>query len=283
MSKAASEVEAANRARKRAKEGFTPFSWSKPESGYSLAQKKLPPMPETTPAAFKPTRWSLVIQSQGQGEQAKRALEELCAAYWFPLYAWSRHGGAAPSDAEDYVQGFFVQVLQKQLFAAANPDLGKLRTFMLTAFRRHVNDEQRKESRQKRGGGQIVSFDAVEAEAWYEGEQIVGESADHLFDRQWALTVLDRAMAKLEQQAAAKGKSADFTVLRPFLTGEADAADYEQAGREAGMTANAFKVAVHRLRARFREALRREVAETQPAESNVEEEMGYLMQVLRDA
>jgi DNA-directed RNA polymerase specialized sigma24 family protein len=148
-------------------------------------------MPETTPAAFKPTRWSLVIQSQGQDEKAKRALEELCAAYWFPLYAWSRRCGASPSDAEDYVQGFFVQVLQKQLFAAANPELGKLRTFMLTAFRRHVNDEQRKESRQKRGGGQIVSFDAAEAEAWYEVEQIEGESADHLFDRQWALTVLD--------------------------------------------------------------------------------------------
>ena len=239
-------------------------------------------MPETAPAAFKPTRWSLVIQSQGGDEKAKRALEELCAAYWFPLYAWSRRCGAAPSDAEDYVQGFFVQVLQKQLFAAANPELGKMRTFMLTAFRRHVNDELRKESRQKRGGGQIISFDAAEAEAWYEVERIEGESADHMFDRQWALTVLDQAMAKLEQQAAAKGKSAEFAVLRPFLTGEADTADYEKKGREAGLSANAFKVAVHRLRARFRAALRREVAETQPADANVDEEMRYLMCVLSD-
>ena len=238
-------------------------------------------MPETAPAAFKPTRWSLVLQSQGQDEKAKRALEELCAAYWFPLYAWSRRCGVSPSDAEDYVQGFFVQVLQKQLFAAANPELGKMRTFMLTAFRRHVNDEQRKESRQKRGGGQIVSFDAAEAEAWYEVEQIEGESADHMFDRQWALTVLDQAMAKLELQAAAKGKSAEFAVLRPFLTGEADTADYEEKGREAGMSANTFKVAVHRLRARFRDALRREVAETQPAEADVDEEMSYLMRVLK--
>ena len=237
-------------------------------------------MPETAPAAFKPTRWSLVLQSQGQDEKAKRALEELCAAYWFPLYAWSRRCGAAPSDAEDYVQGFFVQVLQKQLFAAANPELGKLRTFMLTAFRRHVNDEQRKEGRQKRGGGQVVSFDAAEAEAWYEVEQIEGESADHMFDRQWALTVLDQALAKLEQQAEAKGKKGDFALLRPFLTGEAEAADYEKTGREAGMSANTFKVAVHRLRARFREALRREITETQPADANVDDEMGYLMRVL---
>lgn len=238
-------------------------------------------MPETSPAAFKPTRWSLVIQSRGQGDQAKRALEELCAAYWFPLYAWSRRCGASPDDAEDHVQGFFVQVLQKQLFAAANPELGKLRTFMLTAFRRHVGDEQRKEGRQKRGGGRIISFDATEAEAWYEAGQIHGESADRLFDRQWALTVLDQAMAELERQAAARGKSAEFAVLRPFLTGEASADDYERAGREAGMTANTFKVAVHRLRSRFREALRREVAETQPDDADVDDEMRYLMRVLQ--
>lgn len=240
-------------------------------------------MPQTAAVTFKPTRWSLVLQSQGHGEQAKQALGDLCRAYWFPLYSWSRRLGASPEDAEDYVQGFFVQVLQKQLFAAANPELGKLRTFMLTAFRRHVNDEQRKEGRQKRGGGQIISFDAAEAEAWYEGEQIEGESADHMFDRQWALTVLDQALAKLEQQAATKGKAAEFAALRPFLTTEADTASYEEKGREIGMSANAFKVAVHRLRTRFRDALRAEVAETQPADANVDEEMSYLMQVLRGA
>jgi RNA polymerase sigma factor (sigma-70 family) len=240
-------------------------------------------MPQTATAAFKPTRWSLVLQSQGQGESARRALEDLCAAYWFPLYSWSRRFGATPEDAEDYVQGFFVQVIHKQLFAVAKPELGKLRTFMLTAFRRHVNDEQRKEGRQKRGSGQIISFDGAEAEAWYEVEQIEGESADHMFDRQWALTVLDQALAKLEQQAAAKGKMAEFATMRPFLTAEADAASYEKSGRELGMSANTFKVAVHRLRSRFREALRSEVAETQPADANVDEEMGYLMQVLHRA
>ena len=239
-------------------------------------------MPETAAANFKPTRWSLVLQSQGQDEQAKWALADLCRAYWFPLYSWSRRFGASPQDAEDYVQGFFVQVLQKQLFAAADPALGKMRTFMLTAFRRHVNDEQRKESRQKRGGGQIISFDAVEAEAWYEVEQIEGESADHMFDRQWALTVLDNAMAKLEQQAGARGKAADFVVLRPFLTGDASADDYENSGQKLGLSVNSLKVAVHRLRARFREALRTEIAETQPDGCSVDEEMTYLMEKLVD-
>lgn len=232
---------------------------------------------------FKPTRWSLVLQSQGQGEPARRALEELCAAYWFPLYAWSRRYGAPPEDAEDYVQGFFVQVLSKQLFAAADPNLGRLRTFMLTAFRRHVHDEQRRLSRQKRGGGNLISFDAVEAEAWYEVEQIEGESADHMFDRQWALTVLDNAMEKLEQHAASRGKAAEFIIQRPFLTGEADVENYAAAAQRLGMSSNTFKVAVHRLRSRFREALRAEVAETQPEGGSVDEEMSYLMQVLKDA
>jgi RNA polymerase sigma-70 factor (ECF subfamily) len=224
-----------------------------------------------------------VLQSQGQGEQAKRALEDLCQAYWFPLYSWSRRYGAAPEDAEDYVQGFFVQVLHKQLFANADPNLGKLRTFMLTAFRRHVHDEQRKESRQKRGGGQLISFDAAEAEAWYEVEQIEGESADRMFDRQWALTVLDHAIATLEQHATSRGKMHEFTVMRPFLTGEASALDYEAAAQPLGMNANAFKVAVHRLRTRFRDALRAEIAETQPNGESVDDEMSYLMQVLSSA
>jgi len=238
-------------------------------------------MTDTSPAAFKPTRWSLVLQSQGQGVQASRALGDLCRAYWFPLYSWSRRYGAAPEDAEDYVQGFFVQVITKQLFAVADPNLGKMRTFMLTAFRRHVHDEQRKESRQKRGSGQVVSFDAAEAEAWYEVEQIEGESADHMFDRQWALAVLDRALAAIEKQAASRGKAAEFSAMRSFLTRDADLSDYERVGRELGMSANACKVAAHRLRARFRAALRTEVAETQPDGSSVDEEMTYLMEVLR--
>lgn len=240
-------------------------------------------MPESVPAAFKPTRWSLVLQSQGQGELAARALGDLCRAYWFPLYSWSRRCGAAPEDAEDYVQGFFVQVLTKQLFAAADPALGKLRTFMLTAFRRHVHDEQRKESRLKRGGGNVISFDASEAEAWYEVEQIEGESADHMFDRQWALTVLDQALGTVEQHVNARGKSAEFAVMRPFLTGEGSADEYTHAGQRLGMSANTFKVAVHRLRSRFREALRSAVAETQRDGASVDDEMSYLMQVLRSA
>lgn len=224
-----------------------------------------------------------MLRSQGEGEPARRALEDLCRAYWFPLYAWSRRFGAAPEEAEDHVQEFFVQVLEKQLFAAADPALGKMRTFLLTAFRRHMLAEQRKATRQKRGGGQVISFDAMEAEAWYEHEKVEGETADQMFDRQWALTVLDHALARLEAHAVAKGRVEEFRIMRPYLTGDAADGGNAKAAAGLGLSEGAFKVAVHRLRARFREALRSEVRETQPDGASVEEEMGYLLEVLRTA
>jgi RNA polymerase sigma factor (sigma-70 family) len=240
-------------------------------------------MPDALPGNFQPTRWSLVIQSRGEGEQARRALEDLCRAYWFPLYAWGRRFGASPEDAEDFVQGFFVQVINKQLFSEADRDMGKLRTFLLTAFSRHVYQEQRKAARQKRGGGQVISFDAMEAEEWYTHEKVEGESPDQMFDRQWALTLLDHALGRIESQAAAKGKAAEFEAMRPFLTGEAAEGEHQRVAERLGMSMGAFKVAMHRLRGKFREALRHEVRETQPGGSNVEEEMAYLLQVLRAA
>lgn len=238
-------------------------------------------MPDTPRAQFKPTRWSLVLRARGQDEEARRALEELCHDYWFPLYAWCRRTGTGAADAEDHVQGFFVELLEKGLFSAANPDLGKLRTFLLTAFRRHVADEQRKAIALRRGGGRVLSFDAAEAETWYEAEEQPGESADHMFDRQWALTVLDQAIGRLERRARERGKTEDFAAMRPFLTREGNATDYEAASRERRTTPNAFKVAVHRLRGQFREALRAEIADTQTDGGPIEEEMAYLLSVLR--
>lgn len=235
---------------------------------------------EPSPHQFRATRWTLVLQARGQGVEARRALEDLCGAYWFPLYAWCRRSGLAAADAEDMVQGFFVQVLEKDLFASADAARGKLRTFLLTALQRHVRDEQGKAKALRRGGGKVLSFDGSEAEAWYAGEQVEGESAGHLFDRQWALAVLDQAVRRLEADAAARGKTEAFEAMRPFLTEEGSAADYEEAGRPLGLNAGAFKVAVHRLRAKFREALRAEVADTQPPDAGIDEEIAYLMKVL---
>lgn len=240
-------------------------------------------MPSNTTAAdgFQPTRWSLVLKSRGNGEDARTALEALCHAYWFPLYSWSRRNGASPEEAEDLVQGFFVQILSRRLFASADPDRGRLRTFLLTVFRRHVRDEKLKLSREKRGGGNVISFDAADAESWFIAEQRDGESPDTMFDRQWALTVLDRAVARLEAHAVARSRSDEFEVMRPFLNCEGTGDDYAAAGERLGMSASTFKVAIHRLRSRFREALRAEIADTQPDEASVDDEMRHLMRVLR--
>ncbi|MCW1921057.1 sigma-70 family RNA polymerase sigma factor [Luteolibacter arcticus] len=229
---------------------------------------------------FRLTRWSLVLRARGDGDEAHRAMGELCEAYWFPLYAWCRRSGLAAAEAEDLVQGFFLRVIEKDLFAAADASRGKLRTFLLTALQRHVRDEQGKARAERRGGGRVVSFDAVEAEAWYAGESIDGESADQMFDRQWALTVLDQAIGRLEQEAAGRGKGEAFGALRPFLTREGSAAEYERCATPLGMNGGSFKVAVHRLRAKFRDALRAEVAETQPDGEGVDAEIRHLMNVL---
>jgi len=242
----------------------------------------MPASPDAQAQKFRATRWSLVLQAQGEGVEAKRALEDLCQTYWFPLYAWCRRHGLSPSDAEDMVQGFFVQVLEKRIFDSADADRGKLRTFLLTILQRHVRGEQVKSHALRRGGGKIISFDSIEAEEWYTNEAIEGESADRLYDRQWALTVLDNAVGRLERNATSKGKAETFTAIRPFLTGDSTQ-DYERAGEAIGMSASTFRVAVHRLRAKFRESLRAEVAETQPEGANLDEEISYLMEVLSGA
>ena len=221
-----------------------------------------------------------MLDARGDGQEAQRALEDLCQAYWFPLFAWCRRYGLTVADAEDAVQGFFVKVMEKRLFDAADASRGKLRTFLLTALQRHVRDERAKALAERRGGGNVVSFDATEAESWYSDASIEGESAERMFDRQWALTVLDNAILQLERQAVARGKVSEFKVMRPFLTEEGQAEDYRKAGELTHQSAGAFKVAVHRLRAKFRIALREQVAETQPEDANVDEEITYLMQVL---
>jgi DNA-directed RNA polymerase specialized sigma24 family protein len=238
-------------------------------------------MPNGDDARFRATRWSLVLQTREGGEKGERALEELCAAYWFPLYAWCRRFGLNAADAEDMVQGFFLKAVEKGLFSSADAERGKLRTFLLTALRRHVKDEQGKSTAARRGGGRVISFDSVAAEEWYAVECVDGESPDHMYDRQWALTLLDQAVGRLESDALRRGKSVVFGAIRPFLSGEGGATDCESAARATGMSAGAFKVAVHRYRGRFREALRNEVASTQADDVDAEAELGYLMEVLR--
>lgn len=221
------------------------------------------------------------MQARGENEEAKRALGDLCQIYWFPLYAWCRRYGLSAPDAEDMVQGFFIQVLEKRMFDAADTTRGKLRTFLLTGLQRHVKDEIGKAGAIRRGGGKVVSFDSIQADEWYGNELLQDESAEHLYDRQWALTLLGNAVRRLGDDAAASGKADQFAAMKAYLTEEGNMADYERAAADIGMKTESFKVAVHRLRAKFRLALRAEVAETHSDPSGIDEEITYLSKVLR--
>lgn len=231
--------------------------------------------------AFQPTRWTLIVHSRGDGAEAERAISELCSTYWFPLYAFARRSGWKAEDAEDVVQGFFAQALEKDFFEAADRDKGKLRTFLLTAFRRYAKDQMQKVTAAKRGGDvERVSFDAAEAEDWYSSEAMEGETADAMYDRQWALTVLDKTLAHLEDYARKKNKLQEFELMRPYLMDESTGEDFERIGAELGISANAAKIQIHRLRSRFRETLRAEIQETQLEGGDVDEELRYLLNQL---
>ena len=241
------------------------------------------PEPDRAPRPFPSTQWSLVLRSRGTGEEARRALADLCQTYWFPLYAWCRRSGLSPVDAEDAVQGFFVEVLQKHLFTQAEAARGSLRGFLLTALRRHVKDQRQKSQCERRGGGRLVSFDALEAESWYAESHIDGENADHLYDRQWALTVLDKALNVVESPFVTSGKSHHFSVMRRYLTESDTQNSLASDAALLGMSQGTLKVAIHRLRTKFRHALRLEVAQTQDtsdSETDLESEIAYLLKAL---
>lgn len=242
-------------------------------------RRKPATMPDDPPSPFQATRWSLIQRVRGGGAEAAVALEELCAAYWFPLYGWARRSGASPEDAEDVVQGFFCDVLRKELFAKADASKGRLRTFLLTIFRRYQNDVRDRAAAQRRGADRVVSFDAVAGEEWYQAEVGSAATPDAFYDRQWALTVLEQAMERLGHEYARRGKGADFARLRRYLTETGDA-DYAGDSAALGVTLNAVKVAVCRLRERFGHALREEVATLQDAAGDVDGELAHLLAAL---
>lgn len=231
---------------------------------------------------FRNTRWSMVQRVRGDGPEANRALSDFCQDYWFPLYAWCRRKGLPPSDAEDMVQGFFQKIIEKRLLDNADAERGKLRTYLLTILNRHINDERKKDLAARRGSGKVVSFDAEEAENFYVAQEIEGESAEHLYDRQWALTVLNRAVGQLEESYASRGKENLFAAMKRYLNEEGNAGDYAKAGAPFKMTEGSFKIAVFRMRTKFRELLRGEVSVGQPEGVDVDEEIEYLAQILLD-
>jgi DNA-directed RNA polymerase specialized sigma24 family protein len=234
-----------------------------------------------TPHSFQTTRWSLVRSIRHEDDAvASLALEQLCNSYWYPIYAFIRRSGRSPHDAEDLTQGFFAKLLDKDTISLADPDKGKLRTFLLTCVRRFLGDEQDKAMAQKRGARLMVHFDPEWAEGRYAAEPVDDITPDRLFQRRWALTVLEFSLQVLADEHTAQHKAALFEALRPFL-GFKSFPDqrYEAVAGKLGMPVGTLKSHVSRLRDRWRALLFEQVAVTldDPSPENIRGELAELM------
>lgn len=238
--------------------------------------------PPTAPRPFQTTHWSVVWRAVGAEDAAARqALADLCNAYWYPLYAYFRRAGSSAHDAEDLTQGFFARLMVKNVLAAAEPNKGKLRTFLLTDARYFLADERDRARAKKRGGGLLGNFDTAWAEARYVTEPADTLSPDRLFQRRWAMTVLEYALQLLQEEFAAKGKAAVFSSLRPFLGfAPAPQLHYEEVARTLGMPVGTLKNQVFRLRERWRQLLFEQVALTldDPTPEDIKAELAELIE-----
>ncbi len=230
---------------------------------------------------FVTTHWSAVIRARkADSAAAQEALGELCRTYWYPLYAFIRRQGRGPHEAEDLTQEFFARLLEKNYVAAAEPEKGKFRTFLLTALKRFLANEWDREHAQKRGGFQtVVEIDQAMAESRFSAELSHGLQPDVLFERQWALALLERVMAQLREEYVETGRTKLFEHLQNCVAKDEAAQPYSKIAEELGLTEAAVKAAVHRLRARYREILREEIGKTVASGKEVEGELRHLLGV----
>jgi RNA polymerase sigma-70 factor (ECF subfamily) len=209
-------------------------------------------------------------------------LAALCEAYWYPLYAFLRRKGYAASDAQDLTQGFFALLLERNDVATLRQERGKFRSYMIAALQNYLANERDRQRAQKRGGGRKpLSLDFAAAESRFALQAADRRTPEDAFARQWALTLLKQVQSALREELASQGKAEQWERLHVYLTGESAAASYAEAAAQLGMSEGAVKTAVHRLRRRFGELLRREIAETVSDEAAVEEEIQELFEALR--
>jgi RNA polymerase sigma factor (sigma-70 family) len=244
---------------------------------------------ETTPAAearprsvFVTTHWSVVLKAGRQDTpQATGALEQLCRVYWYPLYAYVRRRGYSPPDAQDLTQEFFARLLERNWLARADHARGRFRTFLLTAMERFLANEWDKVRALKRGGGQkLVPLQLDTGESQYTAEPADLRTPEQIFERRWALALLGEVMQRLEAEYRAQGKTDLFATLRPCLVGDREILPYPRLSAQLGLPEGAVRVAVHRLRQRYRELLRAEIAHTVASPEEVDAEMRHLFNVL---
>jgi len=234
------------------------------------------------PSLFLTTHWSVVLAAKDKSSpESAAALEVLCRAYWYPLYAFVRRQGHSPSDAQDLTQEFFARLLAKEYLRAVDREKGRFRTFLRVALRRFLANEWDRARRLKRGGGHTpLPLDTTAAEHRYQGEGDETLPPDRLYERRWARTLLEEALGRLRAEYAAAGKTVEFDQLKGALTAERGSIAYRDLAAALDLSEGAARVAVHRLRKRFREAFRATVAETVSTPEEVEDELRYLVGLL---
>jgi RNA polymerase sigma factor (sigma-70 family) len=231
---------------------------------------------------FNTTHWSLVLSAaQTQAPQAGAALDKLCSNYWYPLYAYVRRAGYEACEAQDLTQDFFARLLEKKYLKLADPERGRFRSFLLKSLKHFLTNEWVRGQAQKRGGGQhLLPLDEEAAEQAYQSEPAGALAPELLFDKRWAMTLLERAIGRLAEDYTAAGKRELFEQLRPLLLTEGSAEIYRQLAGPLGLSEGAVKVALHRLHQRFGDTVRAEIAQTVSTPQEVDEELRCLMAAL---
>ncbi|HXO94729.1 MAG TPA: sigma-70 family RNA polymerase sigma factor, partial [Candidatus Acidoferrum sp.] len=232
-------------------------------------------------AAFTTTHWSVVLEAQGESPAAQEALEKLCRTYWRPIFAFLRRQGLSSAEAEDITQGFFAQLLERKSFDAVRKEKGRLRSYLLGALKYFVTDEQRRAMAIKRGKGQrIIPFEELRADERIDIEAADPVTADMIYERRWALTVLERVLSRLKDEYRVAGNAALFDSLKQLLPDEPGSPSQAEIAARLGMTENAVRQAFYRFRQRYQSLLREEIAHTVATPGDIEDELRHLIAVL---
>jgi RNA polymerase sigma-70 factor (ECF subfamily) len=241
-------------------------------------------MPDMTKSGFQTTRWSLVQAAASDPTGVSRqALSTICLAYWHPVYAFIRRNGYDPDQSQDLTQGFFARLLEKNDVSKADQARGKFRSFLLTSVKHFLANEWDRSCALKRGGGKVtLSIDFVKAERWYTPSVVDTETPEVVFERRWALSVLERVMTRLRKEFATDGQSDLFQILAIFLSQDSSEVDYEELAEELDIPPGTLRTKVYRMRQKYRRLLREEIAETVSTVDEINEEIRFLASRLSD-
>jgi RNA polymerase sigma factor (sigma-70 family) len=234
------------------------------------------------PAAFTTTHWSVVLEAQAESPEAQEALEKLCRIYWRPIYSFVRRQGAGTEDAEDLTQGFFALLLERKDLNTVRKEKGRLRSYLLRSVKNFLADEARHAMAMKRGKGQrLIPLDDIRERERVDDERSDRSTADQIYERRWAFTVLEQVMARLRDEYRSAGNVRFFEQMKKMLMDEPDRPSHAQVATEFEMTENAVKQAFYRFRQRYQTSLREEIAHTVAVPSDIEDELRYLIAVVR--